>query len=113
LGHLWVVKKGHPSDASKKMVEFDWEFILSEEERCGCVVGFWLPRPKAPDAFSEQDIQTMRGWSACFGKPILLVVAGKNSQSGYVIDNPEADVRIVDVVTALDEEYVITVDLPA
>ncbi len=112
LGHLWVAKKVFPSEASKKVISFDWELVLSEEERCGAVVGFWLPRPKNPTVLSEQDIQTMRGWSACFGKPVLLVIAGKDVQYGHVVDHPDSDIRTVEVVTALDEEYVITVDQP-
>ena len=112
LGHLWVGRKVHPLPANKGKIELDWKLLLDEEERCGGIVGFWLPREKAPAKLSEQDVNTVRGWCACFGKSLVLICSGKKQQFCHVFDSYDTDVRTINVVTNREEEYVISVDKP-
>ena len=83
-----------------------------EEERCGGIVGFWIPREKTPQKLTEQDLATIRGWCACFGKPLFVVFAGKRQQFCHVFSDHESEGRAIPVVTSKDEEYVIGVDKP-
>jgi len=112
LGHLWVGRKVHAVDAGKGPIQFDWRLVLTEEERCGGIVGFWVPRDKDQDVLSEQDRKTVQGWSACFGKSLVLVLAGKKSQVLHVFDKKGGEGRAISVVTDKTEEFVIAIDKP-
>ena len=67
-------------------VEFDWEFVMEQEEKYNNIIGFFHTHPFCSHSvkveYSSTDYNTMCGWVDCFGKPLYCII-GREEQDFY------------------------------
>lgn len=77
---MWdIIQLSDHTIGSPASVEFDWEYVIKQEEKHGSVVGFFHTHPFCSDfsshvAYSNIDYNTMCGWVDCFGKPLYCII---------------------------------------
>jgi len=88
-GRIWHVRLRKFGSGKPTSVEFDWAYVLEREERYGDIVGFYHTHPVGLITTSRRDVQTMRAWVSCLGKPLLCVIASGATLSAYVFETDD------------------------
>lgn len=91
---------------------FDGQWVLQREEERGDVVGFYHTHPGGSPNPSQRDLNTMRAWCSCFGKPLLCVIESPEGLGAFRFDDDQSTgVRLGDaerfpqgVVVVVDSE---------
>lgn len=82
-GRLWCARRWTRSVGSPAEVGFDAAGVLEREADHGDVIGFLHTHPHTPAQPSRRDVDTMRAWASCFGKPLLCVIAGTDGTAAF------------------------------
>lgn len=74
-----IVKMSQHTIGTPGGVEFDWEFVMKQEEELGNIVGFFHTHPFCPAdssevGYSSTDFNTMSAWVDCFGKALYCII---------------------------------------
>ncbi len=97
-GHIWHGCFRNRRLGEPTSVEFDWEWALRREEHKGDIIGFYHTHPAGSATPSWCDVQTMRAWVSCLGKPLLCVIENEPHCGAYLFETDESDgVRLPEV----------------
>jgi len=80
-GALCLAKRVNLSVGSSTQVEFNAAWVIRREEDEGDIVGFLHTHPSGALEPSQRDVDTMRAWASCLGKPLLCLIAGSNAEA--------------------------------
>lgn len=72
--NIWLAKMHWYTKGSPTSVTFDWQRVMTREEKHGDVVGFFHSHPKGFKNPSNRDDKTMDAWVTCFGKPLICAI---------------------------------------
>jgi len=78
------------------LVEFNYQTVMRYEDDSNMeVIGFFHTHPDHCPHMSQTDINTMKAWVACFGRPLLCVIGCKMSpwiySRGKIIERIKLD----------------------
>ncbi len=82
-GQVTLARKSAKSEGQPTQVEFDHAWLLEREVLAGDVAGFIHTHPSGILRPSRKDINTMRAWVSCFGRPLLCLIACDNEVAAY------------------------------
>jgi hypothetical protein len=83
---IWHARMTWRRTGSSTSVDFDWQQVLTREEKLGDVIGFYHTHPARFRSPSKRDDKTMDAWSTCFGKPLLCLIAEGDEVGGWIYD---------------------------
>ena len=109
-GRIWFGRLRRRLAGQPASVEFDWEWVLSREERCGDVAGFYHTHQAGLAAPSDRDVRTMRAWVSCLGKPLLCLIQAGGTLTAYAFATDEDDGRPLVEVERFPRNAIVAVE---
>jgi hypothetical protein len=104
---IWHARMTWRRSGTPSSVDFDWQRVLTREENLGDVVGFYHTHPSGFTTPSSRDDKTMDGWSTCFGKPLLCLIAEGDQVNGWIYDASLATKTKVDKVQFFKNNWLV------
>src|SRR4051812_42533893 len=82
---LWSAKGRWPLEGHPASVDFSqiYDRVISREQQCGDVIGFYHTHPSFPASPSSVDVSTMNQWVDCLGKSLLCLIHGVDGLKTY------------------------------
>lgn len=109
-GCVWFGRLRQRREGQAASVEFDWQWVLEREERRGDILGFYHTHSVGLAAPSNRDVQTMRAWVSCLGKPLLCVIESGDVLGAYRFADDEDDGQTLDAVERFPRNAVVAVE---
>ncbi len=83
--HTCNLKKVEPETQKDiSLVEFDYQIAYECEDDPNIeIAGFFHTHPYGANYQSSTDVDTMRGWCQCFGRPLICIIDSGNSIQGW------------------------------
>ena len=88
-GSFWNCSLVNPIEGEPRRVEFSHSWVLRREETEGDVLGFMHTHPSGELAPSQTDVDTMRAWTSCLGKPLLCLIANRSRVKAFMFVDAE------------------------
>lgn len=109
-GSFWQCALIDPVEGKPTEVEFSFEAVLRRDDLQGDVLGFLHTHPSSRLDPSHTDVETMRAWSSCLGRPLLCLIAHEENVEAFLFLDDECDGWRLAAAEFLDQEMVIICD---
>lgn len=90
-GSHWWGRPQKMTEGEPTAVDFDFKFVLKQEEEKGNVIGWLHTHPGFESYTSGRDIRTMKVWSTCMGKPLICAIRGIDGLKAWFWPHDESE----------------------
>ncbi len=109
-GSFWQCALIHPHEGKPAEVEFSFDAVEKRDETSGDVLGFLHTHPSGRLDPSRKDVETMRAWTSCLGRPLLCLIAHQQRVEAFVFLDDECDGWRLAAADYLNDDVVIVCD---
>jgi len=109
-GAYWECALMQPTEGNPTKVSFAHDWVLKREDEFGDVVGFLHTHPSGSLDPSETDVETMRAWASCLGRPMLCLIACEERIEAFLFRDDECDGWRLSAAEKLNQDTVIVCD---
>ena len=107
---IWHGRLNWRASGSPASVEFDWERVLSREEKYGDIIGFFHTHPGGMHNPSNRDDKTMHAWSNSFGKPLLCIIEASKEVGAWIYDYRKEGNEKVDKIERFRSNWLVAIE---
>lgn len=91
-GRLWLGRRQLERVGEPHQVHFDADWVQRRHLERGDVLGWYHTHPEGCEAYvSGRDLDTMRAWVGCLGRPLLCLIEGSQGLRGWVFEHDESE----------------------
>jgi proteasome lid subunit RPN8/RPN11 len=109
-GSFWQCAMVEPTTGTPTEVEFSFESVLKRDESLGDIVGFLHTHPSGSLDPSRKDVETMRAWTSCLGRPLICMIACDEAIEAFLFMDDECDGWRLSAAEHLNDQTVIVCD---
>ena len=102
-GPFCLARKRRPTEGAPTRVEFDHHWVVERDTTFGDIVGFLHTHPSGLLEPSRRDVDTMRAWTSCLGKPLACLIECDSEIAAFSFVDDQCNGQRIEAMQFFDD----------